>query len=319
MRVVLTLFVLLGARVAGAQVARTEIHPLASVTPTDREFLTGAKDLKPVTIGAELRLPTPGTARLPAVILVHGSGGIAANVDLWAREINAMGIATLTLDSFTGRKIVDTMTDQSQLGRLAMLVDTYRAVELLAHHPRIDPARIAVMGFSRGGGPALYGSMRRFQRLHGPQGASLAAYIAFYATCNLTYLEDTDVVDKPIRLFHGTADDYVPIGPCRSYVGRLKAAGKDVELIELPDAGHSFDNPLRKVPLKLPDAPTTRACVLEEAAPGQIVNAKTKRPFDWKDPCIERGPTVAYQEKAHEASRKAVREFLAATFKLPPP
>ncbi len=98
--------------------------------PHRQQFLTGAKDAPSVTVAGKLRLPLPGTSRLPAVILVHGSGGVGANVDLWAREVSGMGIATLTVDSFTGRKIVDTLSDQSQLGRLAMLVDAYRALDL---------------------------------------------------------------------------------------------------------------------------------------------------------------------------------------------
>jgi metallo-beta-lactamase class B len=303
---------------AGAQVARIEILQIPSLTPTDAQFLTGASDAQPVTIGAELRLP-PGGGRLPAVLLVHGSGGIGASLDLWARELAAMGIATLIVDSFTARGIVDTLNDQSQLGRLTMLVDSYRALGVLARHPRIDPARIAIMGFSRGGTPALYSSMRRFQKRYGPPGASFAAHIAFYASCNTTYIGDTDVGPEPIRLFHGTADDYVAVGPCRSYVARLKAAGKDVVLTEYPDAGHGFDNPMRTAPLVLPAAQTTRHCAFEESAAGTIVNQVTGRPFDWTDPCIEHGPTVAYQEKAHQESLKAVRAFLRDALDLPPP
>ena len=42
-----------------------------------------------------------------------------------------MGVAAFLLDSFTGRGIVQTVTDQSQLGSLAMIVDAYRALDLL--------------------------------------------------------------------------------------------------------------------------------------------------------------------------------------------
>ena len=215
-----------------AQVARLEIHSFQSMTLTDQEFLTGRKEGKPITIAGELRLPRLGNDRLPAVVLLHGSGGVGGNVLDWEQYLNAMGVATFVLDSFTGRGIVNTLNDQSQLGRTPMIVDAYRALVVLARHPRIDPTRIALMGFSSGGQAALYASLKRFQRLHGPVGQEFAAYIVFYPVCNIAFRDDEDVADKPIRIFHGSADDFVPVAPCRAYVERLQAKGKDVQLTE---------------------------------------------------------------------------------------
>jgi dienelactone hydrolase len=189
--------------------ARIEIHSLDTLTLTDRQFLTGAKEAKPARIGGELRLP-PGADRFPAVVLVHGSAGAGAGEVQWSQELNKIGVATFLMDCFTGRGIVQTITDQSQLGHLAMIVDAYRALELLSKHAQIDASQIAVMGFSKGGFVALYSSMRRFQRVYGPASSEFAAYIPFYARCDTPYIDDEDVSDKPIRLFHGVNDDYVP-------------------------------------------------------------------------------------------------------------
>ena len=275
------------ARLAAAQTARIEIHSFETVTLTDKQFLTGAKDGKPARIGGELRLP-PGTGRVPAVILVHGSAGVGANVDRWAQELNGIGVAAFLLDSFTGRGIVQTVSDQSQLGHLAMIVDAYRALELLSKHARIDGSRIAVMGFSKGGFVAFYASLKRFQRMHGPANVEFAAYFPFYAQCNTPYIDDEQVSDRPIRLFHGAADDWVPVEPCREYVKRLRQAGKDIQLTEYAGARHVFDNPLSPPVRQLPDAQNASRCLREERPGGEIINRETGQPASWSDACVQR-------------------------------
>ena len=82
------------------------------------------------------------------------------------QELNSIGVASFILDSFAGRAIVNTSTDQSQLDSLAMMVDALRALALLAEHSRIDPNRIAVMGLSKGAVAAVYSSNQRFLKLH---------------------------------------------------------------------------------------------------------------------------------------------------------
>jgi dienelactone hydrolase len=300
-----------------AHIAKIELHALATRSPTDQEFLTGRKDGKAVTITGELRIPRPGADRLPCVVLLHGAGGVSGVQDAWARELNAAGVATFIVDSFTGRGIASMADDPARLGRLAMVLDAYAALELLARHPRIDARRISVMGFSRGGHAALYAALQRFWSLHGPgEGVRFAAYVALYPLCNTAYRGELDVADRPIRIFHGAADDYVPVAPCREYVERLRQAGKDASLVEYPGAHHAFDDPALATPVKLPSALTTRNCRFEEGPDGRIVNRRTRRPFDYADPCVERGTTMAHDPRAHAAAVEAVRR-LVTTALLP--
>jgi dienelactone hydrolase len=72
------------------------------------------KEAKPAQIGGELRLP-PGAGRFPAVVLVHGSAGAGAGEFQWSQEVNKIGVAFFLIDCFTGRGIVQTITDQSNL------------------------------------------------------------------------------------------------------------------------------------------------------------------------------------------------------------
>jgi dienelactone hydrolase len=305
-----TLVVAMVPSLAHSQVARVEVHPLPSVTLTDQEFLMGKREGAPVMVAGQLRIPRQGTDRLPAVILVHGSGGVSGYVDDWAQWLNAMGVATFVLDSFAGRGLVSVGNDQGKLGRLAMIVDTYRALELLANHLRIDASRIAVMGFSRGGQAALYSSMKRFQRMHLSGSTSFAAYIVFYPDCRTVYRDDEGVANVPIRIFHGGADDYSPVDTCRVYVDRLRKAGKDVELKEYAGAQHAFDWSMLKTPVKLPQAQTTRRCRLEESVDGTIINGETKNVFTYSDSCVEFGPTIAHSPEAFAEAQKDLRAFV---------
>lgn len=296
--------------------ARTELYSIPSLTLSDEQFLRGDAQGKPVTVTGELRI-AQGTGRLPLVVLVHGSGGMGSNIELWTREFNAMGISTLALDAFTGRGLVSVNTDQARLGRLNMVLDAYRVLEALAKHPRIDPARIALMGFSRGGQAALYASLKRFHREWNRSGVEFAAYIPFYPDCMTTYQSDAEVADRPIRIFHGTPDDYNPVATCKAYVDRLRQAGHDVQLTEYPNAAHSFDSPLvSATPVPVKNAQTVRRCRIREEAPGQLVNTATGQVFSYKDSCVEFDPRVGYDASATTAARQAVKQLLKTTFRL---
>jgi dienelactone hydrolase len=296
---------------------RVELYPIPTLTLSDQQFLTGSPDGKPVTVSGELRI-AQGSGRLPVVVLMHGSSGVGPAMEPWVHAFNAMGISTFVIDGFTGRGLTVVGPNQALLGRLNLIVDIYRSLEILAKHPRVDPERIALMGFSRGGQAALFASLDRFNELWNKSGIRFAAYIPFYPDCSTSYVGDTEVADKPIRIFHGTPDDYNPVASCKAYVARLQAAKRDVMLTEYPDSEHAFDIGLLGVSNKLvsANAQTVRQCHIREGDGGLLMNADTQAPFTYKDACVELNPHVGGNPETAEQARKAVSEFLAVLFKL---
>jgi len=298
--------------------ARVEMHTIPSLTLPDRQFLAGdVNGSQPVTVAGELKI-AQGIGRLPAVVLMHGSGGISPTMEAWTRHLNSMGISTFVIDGFSGRGLTSVNQDQAKLGRLNFILDIYGALEILARHPRVDPERIVLMGFSRGGQDALYAGLKRFHETWNRSGAQFAGYIAFYPDCATTYAGETDVVDRPIRIFHGTPDDYNPVATCKAYVARLQEEKRDVMLTEYPDSQHGFDAGLLGVSSNVvaAGAQTVRNCRIKEGDGGVLINAETNEPFSYKDSCVEIGPHVGGNPVTAEEARKAVSEFLQALFRL---
>jgi dienelactone hydrolase len=297
--------------------ARVELYPIPTLTLSDRQFLTGSSEGAPATVSGEFRI-AQGTGRLPVVVLVHGSSGVGPAMEPWVHTFNAMGISTFVIDGFTGRGLTVVGPNQALLGRLNLIVDIYRSLDILAKHPRADPDRIVLMGFSRGGQAALFASLDRFNKLWNKSGVRFAGYIPFYPDCSTSYVGDTEIADKPIRIFHGAPDDYNPVASCKAYVARLLDAKRDVVLTEYPDSEHAFDNGLLGVSSKVvsANAQTVRNCHIREGNDGVLMNAETQAPFSYKDACVELNPHVGGNPQTAEAARKAVSEFLAALFKL---
>ena len=296
--------------------ARVELHAIPTLTLSDEEFLKG-RGGKPATVSGELRL-AQGSGKLPAVILVHGSGGMGPNIELWTHELNGLGVATFAIDGFTGRGLASVSADQAKLGRLNLALDAYRALGVLAKHPRVDPDRIVLMGFSRGGQAALYASVRRFDKLWNKSGAHFAGHIAFYPDCMTTYQADIEVMPVPVRIYHGSADDYNPLAPCREYVTRLRSIGQDVVITEYAQAHHGFDNPLgaaKAAPSR--NAQTVRKCRIREDAKGVLVNTQTKKRFSYADACVERDPHTGFDPDATAEAIWSVGKFLKTALRLP--
>jgi dienelactone hydrolase len=269
---------------------------------------------QPGTVTADLSVPN-GSGRVPAVIVLHSCGGVTSDITGWARELDHMGYAALVVDSFTGRGVNEICTGHTSVSVGSRLADLFRAQELLATHPRVDPQRIGVLGFSHGGWVALWASHAQYQRrfMRGT-GAPPAAYGAFYPVgCNARLLNEADVAGGPVRIFQGTDDDWTTIDHCREWVARRRAAGKDVSLVEYDGALHAFDVSFYARPRRFRDVVNPSGCRMIQQADGTFVDEAGK-PFSGASPCMTRGASVGYDARAHRQAIDDLETFFKQAF-----
>ena len=277
-------------------------------------FMAAPEDGTPATIFGVLRLPE-GTGRAPAVVITHGCSGPTGAEAYWAGSLRQSGVATFVVNSFAGRDISRVCSGPHTISAASVLTDVYRARDLLAAHPRIDPARIAVMGFSFGGRTALWSSHLRFQQRYGP-GQRFAAHLVFYPTsCYIRLADEDGVGDAPIRIFHGAADDATNIGPCREYVARLRSAGRDVALFEYAGAKHWFDNADLANRQTMTGLTNFSNCTFLERG-DSIIDATTGQLANMRSPCVVSEGTFGYNSEARQQAAADVQDFLRLLFQM---
>ncbi|MBZ6076741.1 dienelactone hydrolase family protein [Microvirga puerhi] len=231
-----------------------------SITPRGPTELMEGSGTATAIAGA-LHVPSGTTAPGPAMVIMHGSGGILPGREgAWAQRLNEMGVATFIVDSFTPRGFAATGDDQSRLPLAASVADAFAALNLLATHPKVDPKKIGIMGFSKGGQLALYTALEPFRRSVAKDDLRFALHIAFYSSCSIPYLASR-TTQAPIVFLLGQEDDFTPAEHCRRYAAFFESHGSPVSFQIFPNAHHGFDLPtdLRY----LPRAQTARKCGLD--------------------------------------------------------
>jgi dienelactone hydrolase len=289
-----------------------------SPTPkTMRELVTHAAMARAVISGT-LTLPETGAGRVPAMVIVHGSGGVLGGEYTWADRMKGLGYAAFVLDTFTGRGIKDTVTDQSQLAMAANMADALVALRLLASHPRIDRNRIGVMGFSRGGIAALYTALEPVRRGIIDDDLRFAVHIPFYPSCGVPYVS-AHLDGAPVLMLLGGKDDYTPAAPCLVYAEELRAKGAKVSVVVYPEARHGFDR--LSSPHYFPAFTTARDChgaidvdtgeITAETKSGTVRGDAAATEFKR---CTARGVYVGGDMEGREKSPLVVADLLKAAF-----
>lgn len=215
----------------------------ASAQAQQRETISFESRQKgqPVQVTAEIYWPA-AAGPVPALVIHHGSGGVSdIREGRFAREIVAMGVAAVVIDSFRPRSVSSTVQDQSAVTGQDFNFDALMALKALGNNSRIDRTRIGIIGFSKGGTSSLMAALEAQVVAAGiPTGLRYALHVPFYPSCTTQYFR-LQTTGAPVYMLLGAADTYAGVEPCQTYGNALRAAGGRVEVTVFPNAPHGFD------------------------------------------------------------------------------
>lgn len=183
------------------------------------------------------------TGKRPGVLVCHEWWGLNDFIKDRTRQLAQMGYVAFALDMF-GK----TTTDPAEAGRLAgqfrsdwtasgrqLMRDRARAgLAVLVADPRVDPSRLAAIGFCFGGTTALELAY---------SGAALNAVASFHG--GLTAAEPTDLAETRTHflILHGADDPTVKPEDITAMQDAFGKARVDWEMVYYGGAKHGFTNP----------------------------------------------------------------------------
>jgi dienelactone hydrolase len=130
--------------------------------------------------------------------------------------------------------------------------DAYAALGYLQAQPAVAADRIALMGWSQGGGVVLLTINDKSIGRPPAQRQDFKAAVSFYpGACSdkfqskpWTQVEPQGWTTKvPLLVLFGEADTWTPLAPCEAFLSAAKARGNPIELKTYANAVHAFDAP----------------------------------------------------------------------------
>jgi dienelactone hydrolase len=195
-----------------------------------------------------------GGGRHPAVVLMHGCGGLftsrgamlSCETD-WAARLTAAGYVVLAVDSFVprhqGEMCEAARIDPSIYPKRAK--DAYGALTFLQAQPDVRPDRVGVIGWSQGGGTVLHTvGTPSYGRPAAMTQPDFRAAVAFYpAQCSEKVESAAWTTTIPLLVLLGSDDLWIGAPTCQRWLGSVIARGAAVTLQMYPGAAHDFDFP----------------------------------------------------------------------------
>ena len=203
-----------------------------------KDIITDLDNQKEQEVFGILRMPDTfnKTQEYPLIIAVAGSNGWSDHHHEYLQMYRDNGIATFELCSFQSRGVSSTVGTQVEVTTAMMILDSYRAYELLERHPNINANHIGITGWSLGGGVALFSAWKPIHHAINKD-IIFAAHLPIYPPCIVTP-KLLDFGDSPIHILIGELDNWTPAEACLDLVDQVD---DNIQLTIYAGAHHSFD------------------------------------------------------------------------------
>ncbi len=159
-----------------------------------------------------LRVPYASRAEpRPAIVIVHGSGGVDSRGEHYAAALNRAGFVTLEIDLWAPRHVRSAAERPRNVSET--LPDAFAALSFLSEQAQgVDATRIGIMGFSWGGVVSMLSATQANRDRYGAGAQAFAAHAPLYPVCwiynRAPGYEFTELTGAPVFIQAGTADAY---------------------------------------------------------------------------------------------------------------
>jgi dienelactone hydrolase len=174
----------------------------------------------------------------PGILVAHEGGGLGRHTKERARRLAGLGYVAFALD-FYG--VEDPPLERAmELGkalrndRPLFRARLHAALDVLAAHKNVDPARLAGIGFCMGGAAVIE---------LGRMGAPFLALVGFHSGFLPGTPEENERIAGKLLLCHGADDPIVTAVQRDAFLAEATAAGIGWQLHLYGGVGHSFTNP----------------------------------------------------------------------------
>ena len=175
----------------------------------------------------------PANAKVPAVIVVHGSGGGGSYFEYYGREFTKLGYFVFIVHYFESTRTGYAQPHLIQQHFVTWLQTLADCVSYVMAHPRVDANRVALLGISLGG--YLSTSLAA-------QDPRIAAVVDIFGGMPKELAPSVSRM-PPTLILHGDADPVVPVSEAEHLESVLKRIHADYEKVILPGQGHGFRGP----------------------------------------------------------------------------
>jgi dienelactone hydrolase len=221
----------------------------------------------PVAIGGLLFRPAPSASgsAVPAVVALHGCGGIHASTPgretelsarnaAYAEKLVSWGYAVLFVDSFGSRGVREVCTMRTGERRITPLrrrLDALGALQWLGTQRWVARDAIALVGWSHGGSAALATINAASRDVAAFRDRSDTPFFrgafAFYPGCTAALRDERWMPAVATQVVIGASDDWTPAPACEALGARARDKRWPLEVTVYPRAHHGFDAPRGKV------------------------------------------------------------------------
>lgn len=181
-----------------------------------------------------------GSGPAPGVLVAHESPGITQHALDAAERLSQLGLVALAAD-YQGGGVA--LTDREEMMRRYgwFMADPSHirarlqsALETLLAQPRVDPGRIAAVGYCYGGTAVL-------ELARG--GADLKAVVGFHSGLQTARPQDASAIKAKVLVQIGADDPVIPADQRIAFEQEMTAGGVDWRMQVFGRTGHSFTNP----------------------------------------------------------------------------